>query len=70
MYLGEKKCRGCIFATFYDSETPLACTFICKRNPFRPVIMGFKGRCSERKRNMKEQAKQRKEKKKQNRNKN
>ncbi len=45
----KRKCRNCIFATYVRADRIIACGYICKLNPFKPVIMGLWGDCSKRK---------------------
>ena len=51
----ERYCSKCGFAEYINGTSILASGYICKLNPFRPVVMGLIGKCSERKRNKKEQ---------------
>ena len=51
----ERYCCNCGFSRYVKGQSIMACGYICKINPFRPVVMGIMGECSERKRNKMEQ---------------
>lgn len=44
----ERYCRECFFSRFKEGPCILASGFICYKNPFKPVAMGFEGKCSDR----------------------
>lgn len=45
----KRKCKNCIFSTYVRSDCIAACGYICKLNPFKPIIMGLLGDCEKRK---------------------
>ena len=55
MFQKDKRCSECYFSKYLNNEAVLACGFICKLNPFKPVVMGLTGKHSHRKQNKKEQ---------------
>ena len=55
MDYSKRTCKGCIHAKFKQRDSILASGYICMKNPFRPVAMGLKGKCSERERYKKQQ---------------
>lgn len=63
MHKKERYCTSCVWSEYVFGKSPLSCGFICRINPFRPVIMGVLGKCSERKQNKKEQYSKEKSKK-------
>ena len=55
MFQKDKNCSKCIFSKYISGKPILACGYICKLNPFKPVVMGLLGKHSDRKENKKEQ---------------
>ena len=51
----ERHCCNCGFSKYVKGPSALASGYICKLNPYRPVVMGLIGECSQRKRNKMEQ---------------
>lgn len=51
----ERFCRSCGFSKYIKGPSILASGYVCKLTPFKPVVMGMFGKCSERKRNKMEQ---------------
>ena len=51
----ELFCKECIWAEYHHAEAILSRGYICKLNPFKPVIMGLAGKHSMRKQNKEEQ---------------
>jgi len=51
----KRKCKNCIFSTYVRSDRIIACGYICKLNPFKPVVMGLLGNCEMRKQSKAEQ---------------
>lgn len=45
----KRKCKNCIFSTYVRADQIIACGYICKLNPFKPVVMGLLGNCEMRK---------------------
>ncbi len=56
----DKRCQDCFFADFIGTEEDsiLAHGFKCYLNPFKPVVMGLRGKHQQRKEYMKEQKEQ------------
>ena len=44
----ERYCRECVLSRFKEGPCILASGLICYKNPFKPVAMGFEGKCSDR----------------------
>ena len=55
MFQKDKSCSDCFFSKYHNSEAVLTSGFICKLNPFKPIVMGLLGEHSQRKQNKKEQ---------------
>jgi len=44
----DKKCCDCLFGKYFKGKSISESTWICNKNPLKPVRMGILGVCSER----------------------